>query len=197
MASRWNGAALAAKVSGIQPGDIIGTTPEDLRGITVERFQEWCLSRSGNSYIVCPTDIVHVAISLGGDQIVEAVPVHGVHVSTLQVLKKPFAVYRPQSNLASPNAQKVALHARGRIGASYVSLRSLVSHLSSKWLNRNGLPLSPPDLDMFICSTFVVRIFDDALADQSPFHAIRNISRLPVFLPVDVVAAPGLTPIWP
>ena len=195
MAYRWDHRAFATNK--ILAGDIIGTTPENVRGDLVESFQAWCqkaASGSGNWTQAFQADIVHVAISLGGDAIVEAVPRHGVHAASLYDYSRPFAVFRPSwSDQSHPD--RVCRHARRSIGASYTKPLHLLSRLLPRWQSRIGGNAPHIGPDILICSTFVVQMFDDALAKDSLFHGFRAPSGFPVLLPADVVAAPGLIPI--
>jgi hypothetical protein len=70
-----------------------------------------------------------------------------------------------------------------------------LTKLLPRWQSRIGGNAPHIGADILICSTFVVQIFDDALAKDSPFHGFRAPSRFPVLLPADVVAAPSLVPI--
>jgi hypothetical protein len=71
----------------------------------------------------------------------------------------------------------------------------ILRHLLAKWRQRTGGNAPYAASEIFICSTFVVRMFDDALAQDSPFDRYRAPSRFSVLLPADVVAAPGITQI--
>jgi hypothetical protein len=161
MGYRWDHRSLA--INRILPGDIIGTTPENVRGAVVESFQAWCqnASASANRHQVFQADIVHVAISLGGDAMVEAVPRHGVKAASLYDYNRPFVVFRPSwSDRSHPDL--VCRHARRSIGASYTTPLQLLTKLLPRWQSRIGGNAPHIGTDILICSTFVVQIFDDA-----------------------------------
>lgn len=194
MSSRWDHRSLARRR--VLPGDIIGTTPENLRGTAVQTFQSWRRRAWVGPNQAFQPDIVHVAISLGGDALVEALRTPGVQASSLYHYSKPFAVFRPRwSDQSQPDM--VCRHARRCIGDSYAKLLPLLRHLLAKAQARAGGGAPPADPAILICSTFVVDVFTRALGSDSPFEGFRAPSGLPVFLPADVVAAPTLQPISP
>jgi hypothetical protein len=197
MSRLWDASTLASGAQRIQPGDIIGTTPANPAGRIIRRFQGSCSpTYSGSTRIYWP-EIVHVAISLGGPSIVEAVPIGGVRISSLGPNASHFAVFRPKWRDENADLAKLCVQARRNVGLSYASLpRFTKAFLSILLRNYDSNQIKFIE-DILICSTFVVNMFAGALGTDSPFDGETPASGLPLFLPADVLAVPSLIEINP